>query len=76
MSFIHGIIPRLWLQRPGKAPATTQFVLHQAVAPAMCAGLLLLYGGVLPKPASTSLLGVDALGVLLSALLMIRLVGQ
>ena len=76
VSFIYGIIHRLWLQQPGKTLATTQFVLHQAGAIAMCTGLLLLYGGVLPESTLAPLLGAGSLGVLLAALLMIWLVLQ
>jgi len=76
VSFIYGIIHRLWLQRPSKALAMTQFVLHQAAAIAMCTGLLLLYGGVLPESTLTPLLGTGSVGVLLAALLMIWLVRQ
>lgn len=76
VSFIYGIIHRLWLHHPGKALATTQFALHQVAALTMCAGLLLLYGGVLPEPALAPVLGAGSLGVLLAALLMVWLVRQ
>ncbi|MEW9623308.1 TonB-dependent receptor [Rhodanobacter geophilus] len=76
VSFIYGIIHRLWLDRPGKVLATTQFVLHQAAAIVMCVGLLLLYGGVLSEPVLAPVLGAASLGVLLAALLMIWLVRQ
>ena len=66
----------MWLDRPGHRLATIQFVLHQAAAIAMCTSLLLLYGGVLPEPTFTPLLGAGSLGVLLAALLMIWLVRQ
>ena len=76
VSFIYGIIHRLWLQQPGRTLATVQFALHQVAALAMCAGLLLLYGGVLPEPTLAPLLGAGSLGVLLAALLMVWLVRQ
>ncbi|MEW9570478.1 TonB-dependent receptor [Rhodanobacter sp. Si-c] len=76
VSFIYGIIHRLWLKQPGKTLATIQFALHQAAAFAMCTGLLLLYGGVLPESTLTPLLGAGSLGVWLAALLMIWLVRQ
>lgn len=76
VSFIYGIIHRLWLLQPGKVPATVQFVLHQAATIAMCTGLLLLYGGVLPESTLAPLLGAGSVGVLLAALLMIWLVRQ
>lgn len=76
VSFIYGIIHRLWLQQPGKRLATIQFVLHQAAAIGMCTGLLLLYGGVLPEPTLAPMLGVASVGVLVAALLMIWLVRQ
>ena len=76
VSFIYGIIHRLWLDQPSKLLATTQFVLHQAAAIVMCVGLLLLYGGVLPESTLAPVLGAGSLGVLLAALLMVWLVRQ
>ncbi|WP_426663994.1 TonB-dependent receptor [Rhodanobacter aciditrophus] len=76
VSFIYSVIHRLWLERPARGLATAQFALHQAAAIAMCVGLLLLYGGVLPESTLAPLLGVGSLGVLLAALLMIWLVRQ
>jgi len=76
VSFIYGIIHRLWLQQPGRTLATVQIVLHQAATLAMCTGLLLLYGGVLPESTLAPLLGAGSVGVLLAALLMIWLVRQ
>ena len=76
VSFVYGIIHKLWLPQPGKTLATTQFVLHQAAALVMFAGLLLLYGNALPEPTLGPILGLASIGVLVAALLMIVMVLQ
>jgi hypothetical protein len=74
VSFVYAIIHKLWLPQPGRALATAQFVLHQAAALVMFAGLLLLYGEVLPEPTLAPILGIASIGVLVAALLMIFMV--
>ena len=74
VSFIYGIIHKLWLTRPSHAVANAQFLLHQIAAVVMLCSLLLLYGGVMPEAALGPVLGISSIGVLLSALLMIYLV--
>ncbi|MBS0366029.1 MAG: TonB-dependent receptor [Proteobacteria bacterium] len=49
LSFVYGIIHRLWLEKPSRAVANIQFVLHQAAAITVSVGLFLLYGGFVPE---------------------------
>lgn len=74
VSFIYGIIHKLWLDKPGRGIANTQFVLHQAAAVTLSLGLFLVYGGILPESVLGPFLGVAAIVVLLSMLLMLYMV--
>jgi len=74
VSFIYGIIHKLWLQRPSRAVANIQFVLHQAAAITISLGLFLLYGNMLPAPVLGPVLGIASTGVLLGLLLMLYMV--
>lgn len=74
VSFIYGIIHKLWLPQPNAALAQAQFLLHQIAAVVMLSALLLLYGGVMPEVTLGPVLGIASVGVLLGALLMIYMV--
>jgi peptidoglycan/LPS O-acetylase OafA/YrhL len=74
VSFIYGIIHKLWLQRPSRAIANVQFVLHQAAALTISLGLFLLYGNMLPPPTLDPILGIGSVGVLVAMLLMLYMV--
>jgi hypothetical protein len=74
VSLVYGIIHRLWLESPRRALAMTQFVLHQAAAIVLLAGLFLLYGGKASEDALAPLLGIGSTGVLLGMLLMLYMV--
>ena len=74
VSFIYGIIHKLWLNQPNRIIANTQFWLHQIAAIVMFSGLLLLYGGVLPEATVGPVLGIASVGVLIGVLLMIFMV--
>jgi hypothetical protein len=74
VSFVYGLIHRLWLHQPRKAVAQIQFVLHQAAAVVLLAGLLLLYGNGASEAVLEPFLGIGAIGVLLAMLLMIFMV--
>ena len=74
VSFIYGIIHRLWLVQPSRAVATVQFVLHQAAAITISVGLFLLYGNMIAAPKLEPILGVGAVGVLLGMFIMIYMV--
>jgi hypothetical protein len=74
VSFIYGIIHKLWLQRPSRALANIQFVLHQAAALTISVGLFLLYGSMLPPPTLDPILGIGSVGVLVAMLVMLYMV--
>lgn len=74
-SLVYGVIHKLWIG-DGKTPglAKAQFVAHQAGAIAMFAGLLLLYGNVLPEAQLDTILAIASITVLSGALLMLLMV--
>jgi hypothetical protein len=74
VSFLYGIIHKLWLQRPNLAIANIQFVLHQAAAITISLALFLLYGNMLPAPTLDPILGIASAGVLVAMLLMLYMV--
>jgi len=74
LSFVYGIIHRLWLESPARAIANVQFVVHQAAAVTISVGLFLLYGNVVSEPTLGPILGVASAGVLLGMLLMLYMV--
>ena len=74
LSLIYGIIHKLWLDKPNRALANTQFVIHQAAAAAVSVGLFLLYGGIVPESTLGPILGVASAGVLLGMILMLYMV--
>lgn len=73
-SLIYAVIYRLWLPAPSRTLATVQFILHQAGALAMSAGLLLVYGGVASEQQAGPLLGPATLAVIVGVLLMLVMV--
>src|SRR5215831_2476648 len=68
LSFVYGIIHRLWLENPARAVANLQFVLHQAAAITISIGLFLIYGGFVPEAKLGPVMGAATLGVLLGML--------
>ena len=74
LSFIYGIIHKLWLVQPARAVANVQFVLHQVSAITISVGLFLLYGNMVDGSKVEPVLGVASFGVLLGMLLMIYMV--
>lgn len=74
LSFVYGIIHRLWLEKPGRAVANIQFVLHQAAAITVSVGLFLVYGGFVSEPTMGPILGTATVCVLLAMLLMLYMV--
>jgi len=74
LSLVYGIIHKLWLEKPNRAVANIQFVVHQAAAVAVSVGLFLLYGGLVPEPTLGPVLGIASAGVLLGVLLMLYMV--
>lgn len=74
LSLIYGVIHKLWLGEDTPGLAKTQFVVHQAGAVTMFAGLALLYGNVFPETGLGPILGLASIAVLTGALLMLVLV--
>jgi len=74
VSFIYGMIHKLWLTNPNRALATLQFILHQAAAITISVGLFLLYGAFVPEDKLEPILASAAVGVLLAMLLMLYMV--
>jgi uncharacterized membrane protein len=74
VSFIYGIIHRLWLPEPNRAIATFQFALHQAGALTLMVGLFLLYGNFVAQQFLDPILGIASVLVLVAMLTMIYMV--
>jgi uncharacterized membrane protein len=74
VSFIYGLIHRLWLRQPARGLANFQFGLHQAAALTLSVGLFLVYGGHVAVEKVEPVLAVASLGVLTGMLLMIYMV--
>jgi hypothetical protein len=74
VSFIYGMIHKLWLTNPNRALANLQFILHQAAAITISVGLFLLYGAVVPEDKLEPVLASAAVGVLVAMLLMLYMV--
>ena len=74
VSFVYGIIHKLWLGHPNPIIAKTQFIVHQAGAVTMFTGSLLLFEKVLPEPQLEPILGIASVSVLVGALLMLFMV--
>ena len=74
LSLIYGIIHKLWLDKPNRALANIQFVIHQAAAAAVSVGLFLLYGGIVSESTLGPILGIASAGVLLGMILMLYMV--
>ncbi len=74
ISFIYGMIHKLWLVQPNRALANFQFWLHQIASITISVGLTLLYGNLVEGSKLEPILSVAALGILLAMLLMVYMV--
>jgi hypothetical protein len=74
VSFIYGLIHKLWLFEVRHGLARIQFYLHNVAAVAMFSGLFLRYGDVLPEATVGPILGASSVGVLAGALLMMYMI--
>lgn len=74
VSLVYAVIHKLWLG--GKPPrlAKLQFIVHQAGAVTMFAGLFLLYGNIVPETKLDPVLATTSIAVFSAALLMIFMV--
>lgn len=73
-SLIYAVIHRLWLSAPSRALATIQFILHQAGALTMFAGLLLIYGHAASDDTIGPVMGSASIAVVLGTLVMLVMV--
>ncbi|HEY7890217.1 MAG TPA: hypothetical protein VIC29_18500 [Steroidobacteraceae bacterium] len=73
-SLVYAVIHRLWLPAPSRVLATTQFIVHQAGALTMFAGLLLIYGHAASEDRVGPIMGPAAIAVILGVLLMLLMV--
>ncbi len=74
LSLVYGIIHKLWLDKPGRTLANTQFGVHQLGAITLSVGLFLLYGNFVPLATLDPILGIASVAVLLGMLLMLYMV--
>lgn len=74
LSFAYGITHKLWLGQPNSTMASIQFIVHQAATVTIIAGLFLLYGNFIPEEKLDPILGIAAISVLVSVLLMLYMV--
>ena len=74
VSFIYGIIHKLWLAQPNPLVARIQFVLHVAAALVLSVGLTLLYGNLVARTQVVPILTTGSLAVLIGAVLMLYMV--
>jgi uncharacterized protein with PQ loop repeat len=74
VSFIYGLIHKLWLHQPPRGLANFQFVLHQAAALTVSVGLFLMYGNYVASASADPVLAAGSIGVLVGMLLMLYMV--
>jgi hypothetical protein len=74
VSFIYGIIHKLWLAQPNPMVAKIQFILHLTAAVVLSIGLTLLYGRIVPVARLETILTIGSLAVMVGALLMLYMV--
>jgi hypothetical protein len=70
VSFVYGLIHKVWIAVAGQTIANAQFYLHQVATLVLTSSLLLLYGGILPESDLAPVLGISSVGVLVGAVLM------
>jgi hypothetical protein len=64
VSTLYAIVYRLWLEGAGVRLAMIQTALHEAGAVLMGAGLVLVYGGILPEATAEPMLAIGSLSAL------------
>lgn len=74
LSFVYGIIYKLWINRPGSLLSTIQFASHQAGAAVLLGGLFLLYGNILPESTLGPIMGIASILILTGMILMMAIV--
>ncbi len=73
-SLVYGVIHKLWLGERPAGLARLQFLAHQAGALTMFAGLLLLYGDVMPEAQLDPILAIASITVFIGVVLMLFMV--
>jgi hypothetical protein len=74
VSFIYGVIHKLWLGGASSSLAKLQFLLHQAGTVIMLAVLFLLLGKIIPGPQAGPVIAIASIAVFAAALLMLNMV--
>lgn len=70
VSFIYGLLHKLWLNNSTSMIAKTQFYIHQIGVAVLVVGLFLLYGGIIPLETIDPILALASISVLLGMILM------
>ncbi len=70
ISFVYGVIHKVWLTEAANSLYQPQFWCHQVGTAAMVVGLFCLKGGYLPEAVLGPLLGISSLLILAGAVLM------
>ena len=74
LSFVYGIVHKLWVVQPSIRLSMLQFVIHQLGAAILLIGLFLLYGGFISEAVLGPVMGIASVCVLAAMLLMIAIV--
>jgi hypothetical protein len=74
VSFVYGIIHKLWIAQPSAGLSMVQFIFHQLGAAVLLVGLFLLYGNIIPESTLGPIMGIASVCVLIGMLLMMMIV--
>jgi hypothetical protein len=74
VSFVYGIIHKLWVTEPGVLLSRFQFAIHQIGAAILLIGLFLMYGNIIPESTIGPIMGIASLCVLIGMVLMMVIV--
>lgn len=74
LSFVYGIVYKLWIGQPVGILSSVQFAVHQIGAAVLLLGLFLLYGNILPESEIGPIMGIASVCVLTGMLLMLAIV--
>jgi hypothetical protein len=74
VSFVYGIIYKLWVPQPDQLLSVFQFAFHQIGAAVMLIGLFLLYGNIVPEAVLGPVMEIASICVLIGMLLMLATV--
>lgn len=74
VSFVYGIIYKLWISEANALLSHIQFAVHQLGAGVLLIGLFLLYGNYIPEPTIGPIMGIASICVLIGMVMMIVMV--